>query len=231
MMNARIKGVVGMHLRDKFSWFYLPWIILMSSFVINVGIAASVPDDQEIVTGGLASIFIYMLVCGIVSVHHTFPFALGLSVRRRDYFGGTMLMILSASAVLSVMLTIFSAVESASEGWGVQLSFFHLPFVADGSVAQQWVIYASLMIFMYLLGFACSCVYRRFGRTGLYTLAIASFLAGTAFTYAMTYRPQLRNNLGDFFSGMTAFDLALLLVPAWLVLSAIAYALLRRSTN
>ncbi|WP_219837347.1 hypothetical protein [Paenibacillus sp. R14(2021)] len=228
---STVKGIVKMHVRDKWTWFYVPWIILLSSFIINLFIAGVIPiDDEEIITGGLSSIFIYTIVNGIVSVHQTFPFALGLSVRRRDYFAGSMLMCVLSGACVSVVLTFLSYIEHrVIDGWGVRLYFFHLPYISDGSVLQQFIVCFSLMVFMYLLGFTVSCLFRRFGKTGLYTGAIIGLLLGTVLGYASNYYGWW-GGIFDFFRGYSAFDIALFLFPLELLLVCFSYLLLRRCT-
>ncbi|MFC4810261.1 hypothetical protein [Paenibacillus sp. GCM10023250] len=227
-MNT-VQGIVRMHMRDKWSWIYLPWVIVLSSFAINLLIAVLMADDEKIVTGGLMSIFIYMLVSGIVAVHHTFPFALGLSVRRKDYFAGTLIMILAVSAASALVLMLLSYIESWTDGWHTDLFFFHLPYVSDGNAPQQFVVFGSLMLFMYLLGFAISSMFRRFGKTGLYAASIIGLLLGTLLVYGSIYWGWW-NGIYDFFQGRSAFNLALLLLPLSALLALGGYALLRRST-
>ncbi|SFI35326.1 hypothetical protein SAMN02799624_00536 [Paenibacillus sp. UNC496MF] len=227
-MNT-VQGIVRMHLRDKWSWIYMPWVIVLSSFAVNLLIAGLMADDDRIVTGGLMSIFVYMLVSGIVAVHHTFPFALGLSVRRRDYFSGTLIMILSVSVASSLILLLLSYIESWTDGWNADLFFFHLPYVSDGNALQQFIVFGSLMLFMYLLGFAISSLFRRFGKTGLYSASIIGLLLGTLFVYGLIYWGWW-NGIRDFFDGRSAFNVALLLLPASALLALAGYAFLRRST-
>ena len=85
----RIVNVVALQTKDKFSWFLLPWIIVGSSFVINIIIAILIGGKSPIYTGGMSSIYIYMLVVGGLCVAGPFPLALGFSARRRDYYLGT----------------------------------------------------------------------------------------------------------------------------------------------
>ncbi|NBD23294.1 hypothetical protein [Paenibacillus glycinis] len=227
-MNT-VQGVVKMHMKDRVSWFYLPWIIVLSSFVVNLFIAGLVTTEDQLVTGGLASIFVYAMVSGIIGVHHTFAFALGLSVRRRDYFSGSMMMIAMTSVGTGLLLTLLSYIEMWSDGWGVDLFFFHLPYITDGNAVQQFIVFTSFLLFMYIFGWGISSLFRRFGKTGLYTMSIVSLLIGTLLVYAFIYWGWW-NGVHDFFEGRSAFNLGLLLLPVSVVLSFVGYALLRRST-
>src|SRR5579864_123028 len=102
----RMANVIIMHSRDKFSWFLLPWIVVGSSFVINLFIAALVGGNTAIYTGGLSSIYIFTLVAGAISVAGTFPFALGFGVRRRDYVLGALTLAVLVSAAWAILLVL-----------------------------------------------------------------------------------------------------------------------------
>jgi hypothetical protein len=224
-----VMSVMRMHLKEKFLWFILPWIIVMSSFLINLGIAVIVPMEEGLYTGGLSSIFIYMFVAGIVGLAQTFPFALGFSVRRTDYYWGTAIVVLLASALNSLILVILSVLEKASEGWGTGLHFYHLPYLSDGSVVERFWIYLLLFLFMYFAGFGISSVYRRFGRSGMYAFFIVLSLLVTIAAFICTYYAWW-DDIFTWFLQYSALDLAnWTMVPAAACL-LLSYWLLRRST-
>ena len=82
----RISGVLKLHSRDKWSWIYIPAIILFSSFVVNLTVSYLFMNQEDMYTGGLTSIVIYLFVAGIIVVGKTFPFAIGMSIRRNRLF-------------------------------------------------------------------------------------------------------------------------------------------------
>lgn len=226
----RITGVIKMHYRNKNFWFYTPWIVLFSSFVVNFLISLLLGGKMTIYTGGLASIYIYMLIIGSITLRDTFPFALGFSVRRTDYFLGTVLMVIAVSAVAAILLLLLSLVESnLTDGWGVQLHFFHLPYVNDGPLSAQLWIYFVVLIHMYFLGFAIASVYQRFGRTGMYAFFIAAFLLVSVCIYVFTYF-NWWNNIFRWLSHYSASELASWLVLAIAAYALVSYALLRKAT-
>jgi hypothetical protein len=61
---SRVVGVMKMHSRDKWAWFIVPWLVMLSSFIVNLIISAFINDP--VYTGGIASIYIYMFVAGII---------------------------------------------------------------------------------------------------------------------------------------------------------------------
>ncbi|MHC0036416.1 hypothetical protein [Pseudoneobacillus sp. C159] len=79
-----INGVLKMYLRDKWAWFFIPTIILTSVFILNFIVSLFISNDEKFYTGGISYIFVYMLVMGIIVVTQTFPYAIGMSVRRTE---------------------------------------------------------------------------------------------------------------------------------------------------
>ena len=167
----RTAHVISMHSRDRLSWFLLPWIVVGSSFVINLFIAVLLGGTTAFYTGGLASIYIVILVTGAITVAGTFPFALGFGVRRRDYVLGTLALAVAMNAVWAVLLVLLSVIEAnVIPNWGVHLHYFHLPYFSNGSVVEQFWVSFTLLLFMFLLGFLPGSVYQRYRRAGMYTL-------------------------------------------------------------
>ncbi|HEY7123928.1 MAG TPA: hypothetical protein VH540_08240 [Ktedonobacterales bacterium] len=168
----RIASVVRMHAKDKNSWFYIPLMVLGVSFSINVLIASLLGGKSPIYTGGLLSIYVYMLVGGVIVVTGSFPFAIGFSVRRKDYFWGTVTMAAVISAIWALLISLLSLVEgSLIPNWGVSLHFFHLPFWGNSSIFVQFALFFVVMLLMFFLGFAPASIYQRFGRSGMYTIS------------------------------------------------------------
>jgi hypothetical protein len=227
MNRNRIAGVMRIHLRDKWGWILLPWIIIFSSFFINLIIAYTTQD--EITTGGLSSIYIYMMIIGALGVHQSFPFAIGFSVRRKDYFLGTTATIGVLSAINGVLLWLLAAIESQSNGWRVGLHFFELPYLSEGSVIGQIWINFSMMICLFFLGFVIACLYRKFGRAGLNIFFISLLLLITIGGYLMTSY-DLWKDLFDWFGDISAVELASGAFLITLINLLLSYLLLRRAT-
>ncbi|MGE8203685.1 hypothetical protein ACQKP0_03910 [Heyndrickxia sp. NPDC080065] len=183
----RLSPVMKMHMKSKFSWLLLPWAILLFSFGINLLIVVLVDDNKGFYTGGLASIFIYMFIIGIGIIAHTFPFALGLSVRRKDYFLGTITVFMVVSAVSAVVISVFSLLENLTSGWGHDLHFFSLLNAFNDNVFWQLWIFFILLSHMFLCGFIISSLYRRFGRNGMYLFFTILVLLFTVLSFACTY--------------------------------------------
>ncbi|WP_217593470.1 hypothetical protein [Cohnella sp. GbtcB17] len=226
--RGRTKAVTSTILKDKFSWYLLPWIIAGSSFAVNLIVSIFAKD--VITTGGVASLYIYILTAGIMSVSNTLPFMIGFSVRRSDYFWGTGGAIGLVGAICAAGLTFLSYVESEwIDGWGVGLYFFHLPYYSEGSAPVQFLNYFLVIVFLFYLGFAIACLAKRFGKNGMFLFSIAVLAIGTVLSYVMTERGWWID-FGHWLAGRTMLELAGGTAPLTLLFMAISYALLRRTS-
>ncbi|RTE04363.1 hypothetical protein [Paenibacillus whitsoniae] len=223
----RIQSVVKMHMRNPLSWFMMPWVIIAVSFAINFIISSSLNDGEDIHTGSIASIFVYTFVAGTLTLKDTFSFALGFSVRRKDYWLGTVLMAVSTYVLSGLLLTALTFIEDGTHGWGVRLHFFKVEFLGDLSFPSMLGINVILLLHFYFLGLAISSLHRRTGAIGMYGFFTALLLLGSIGTYVMTHY-QLWMDFGlwvahhymSFFWWM---------IPLALIYSVISYGLLRRA--
>ena len=226
----RTTAVMNMHWRNKTSWLFTPVLILGSSFLVNIVVAKLIDETDKFYSGGITSIFFYMLVIGAVSLVQTFPFALGLSVRRTDYFLGTAITAFINCLLIAIMLCLLAYLEAdVTNGWWVQLHFFNLPYMNDGSPFQQIVIYLMIMFNLFFLGFVISSIYRRFGIIGMIIGSILILAAGTVGSFALN-RFELWDNIFAAIRTLTAFQVALWLIPFTACYAIVSYLLLRRST-
>ncbi|NOU91497.1 hypothetical protein GC102_38090 [Paenibacillus sp. LMG 31460] len=224
----RVNQVVKLHLRNKMTWFAIPWFIVGANFLINLIIATSLGVNESINTGAIISIFIYTLVAGTVTIKETFPFALGLSIRRKDYFFGTAVTAIIVNACSALVLAILSMIEEATHGWGVRLHLFNVQFLNDLSLIGTWGIYLIVLLHMYFLGFAISSLHRRFGSASMYIFFASLLLIGTVVSYTFTHF-GLWGGILDWIIH-SYMDIFWWMVPMVVVYLVAAYGLLRRAT-
>ncbi|GIP27718.1 hypothetical protein J23TS9_28480 [Paenibacillus sp. J23TS9] len=224
----RTTGVLKMHWRDKWVWIYVPWVVLLFSFAINVIIGILMNGQEHINSGGIASIYVYMFIAILIVQAQTFPFSLGMSIRRMDYFIGTSLMCILVSAGSSAILFLLSVVEDLSDGWGVNLGYFYMPFMSDLSPIARFGIYFVVMMQMFFLGFAISSIHRRFGKNGLYVFFTVLLLLSSIGSFAMTYYERWM----DLFIWISHhyMELFVWMIPLIAVYALLSYSMLRRST-
>ena len=226
----RVMAVMAIHSKDKVGLFLLPWGILALAFVVNTIISALLGGNVGIYTGGVASIYIYMLIVGSLIIKETFPFAVGFSVRRIDYFLGTMAVAVAISAAYAFLLSLLSLTESnLTNNWGVGLHFFHLPYWSNGSLIGQFWTYFVVMLFVFVLGFVSASLHRRFGFVALYAFFGVVGVVTSAIVLVATYR-QWWGAIFTWLGQWSAVQFAWWLVPVTLIGALGSYALLRRAS-
>jgi hypothetical protein len=99
--------------------------------VVNIALFAVIgPTESDgSYTGALASIYIFMIIIGVGAAVRFLPFALTLGLSRRSYYLGTIALMVGLNAVNAVLLTLLWGLELATDGWGIQLHFFQVPWI------------------------------------------------------------------------------------------------------
>ena len=205
-MNMLV-NVARYHLVDRIIWLAMPWGILAFSFGVNIVISLTVPTGQHgIYTGGLVSLYAFMLLCGAMSMTRSLPFGLTLGVSRRTYYLGTALLVVVLGVVYGLALTVLQLVERATNGWGVRLHFFRVPWIMDGPWYQTWLTSFVLLVLFILYGLWYGLVYRRWSLPGEVIFIAAQILVALLVVVAVL----TTNNwaaVGHFFTTLTALAL------------------------
>jgi hypothetical protein len=110
---------------------------------------------------------VFLLISGALMMTRSLPFGLMLGVSRRSYYLGTGLLVLVLGVVYGLGLTLLQLVERATNGWGVQLHFFRIPWIMDGPWYQTWLTSFVLLVLFFLYGIWSGLVYRRWSLPGL----------------------------------------------------------------
>ena len=224
-----IQGVLKMYSRDRWAWFLIPNIILFSVFLLNFIVSLIISSDEKIYTGGVSYIFFYMLVMGIMVVVQTFPYAIGMSIRRTDYFLGTVVMAVAVNILFGIMLVVLSVIENATNGWGGRVHFFHFPYLNDGSLLEQLTMYVILLINLFFVGILISSTSRRFGAKGLVIAIISVLLIASVVALFVTYY-GIWLDIFQWFASYTAVQIAYWLILPTLLYMLLSFVLLRRAT-
>ena len=223
-------NVARYHLVDRITYVALPWAILAFSFLINLAIAAMAPQPPGgIYSGGLVSIYIFLLVCGVLSMTRELPFGLMLGVSRRSYYLGTALLVLALGIGNGLALTVLQAVERASGGWGSSLHFFRVPWIMDGPWYQSWVTSFILMVLFFLYGMWYGLVYRRWNLVGLLAFVVAQLLVALA-VVAVLALTHTWTAFGHFFTTVQAPALTAVLAALTIALGLGGFSTIRRAT-
>ena len=124
---SRVLSAARLQLAHPLVVLGVPWMVVATSFAINVaiwGLADVAQQPDTAYTGGLASLYITVVVVFSQAMTQMFPFAMGLSLSRRTYYLGTAAAALVQSLSFGLALTALDAIEDLTNGWGVGLQFW-----------------------------------------------------------------------------------------------------------
>jgi hypothetical protein len=229
----RVVAAARMQLVHPLLGIGIPWAIVGSSFLINLviwrvgDVAAQAPGDGS--TGGLAALYITVVFGFVAAVTQFLPFAMGLSLSRREFYLGTALMAAVDAVAYGIALTALTAIENATNGWGVRLNFW-APGVLDvGNPFLQFLVFAVPMLACAFLGVGIGVVFKRWGATGVYALTLGSLLIAGLAAIWITWQ-QVWGDLGSWLADLSVPSVTILL-PAVLTvaLAALTFAGFRRT--
>jgi hypothetical protein len=225
-----LQNVARYHLVDRITYVALPWGTLAFSFLVNLVIASQVaPDVNSYYTGGLLSIYVFLLICGALSMTRSLPFALMLGLSRRSYYLGTALLVVCLGIVYGLALAVLQVIERATEGWGVDMHFFRIPGILDGPWYLTWLTSFVLLVLFFLYGMWYGLVYRRWSLPGLVAFIAAQILVVLAVVVAISMTDSW-HAFGDFFSTATASALTGVLAAITVAMGVGGFTTLRQVT-
>lgn len=163
----RVLNVIRLQMINKQTFIWTPLIILGSAAVMSILIYAMIPGDGPFYGGGGQAPLWYFFAIGISAMSLTFPFSQAMSVTRREFYLGSMLTATLASALMGVLFLIGGGIEMATNGWGVNGYMFYLPDLWSAGWFGAWLIYFTLALFAFVLGFTGATIYKSWGLMAL----------------------------------------------------------------
>ena len=243
-MSTLVK-VARYHLVQPFQYLVLTWMVLAFAFAVTVVIFGMTPVSHHTVltanglvsvanmadryTGALSSFFILFLVLGVQSIGRSLPFGLALGVSRRSYYMGTALLAVVLACADGLGLTALQAIERATDGWGVHMGFFRVPYLLDGPWYLTWLTSFVGLALLFVYGMWFGIVHRRWSLVGLLTFIAAQVTVLLAVGLVVTWAHGWPG-VGHFFTGLTAAGLTELLAVLAVALLAGGHATIRRAT-
>jgi hypothetical protein len=237
--SARIWRVVRLNTVNKRIILWTPLLVMAFILLINVAIwvimvaSTSGSDRTQALdgtqfSGGGFFIFVFMLVVGVQIITATFPFALGLSATRRDFFLGTSLTFVLLAAGYAIGFGLLSLVEEATNGWFAGGHLFTSVYYGD-NVGQRMLVVFFGLLFCFFVGAVGGTLYMRWRTNGLLigaavlTVLLVGALAVVTFTKSWP-------RLGDAFASAGPVGIAAwLLIPA-AVAAVVGYLALQKAT-
>lgn len=164
LVNARM--VIGLPL-------FILVCVLAANIVIFLAVAGSNPA-QDNFTGALMSIYIATLALQVQTMTQMFPFALGISVTRRDFLASTALVVTGQALLYGIAIWVLRLIERGTGGWGLDMTMFDLPFLEAGNPVAQILVYTAPFLMLSFMGLWAGIVYQRWGQLGVWILALSS---------------------------------------------------------
>jgi hypothetical protein len=227
----RVAAAGRLHLMNPLLTFGVPWAIVASSFGINVAVwvltdAGAQPRGG--VSGGVASLYITVMIIYVQSMTQVLPFAMGMSLTRRTFWLGTALVAAVQALGYGIVLSALTAIEGATGGWGVRLHFW-APGVLDvDDAALQVLVSGAPMLAFAFAGVGIGVVMKRWGQVGTWVLALATLLVTGGLAILVSWR-RAWGDVGAWLTDQTVLTLAVALpLGLAVVLAGLSLAGLRR---
>lgn len=166
----RVINVARMQLINKWTFVGLPLVILGSAFAFSMAIFWIVREaggEGPLYGGGAQAPMWYFMALGIQALALTFPFSQAMSVSRRSFYLGTVLLFGACALAMSIFYYLMGLLEKATGGWWLDARFFALEWIADNNALVQIGFYFVLMLLLFILGFLIATIYMRWKATGM----------------------------------------------------------------
>ncbi|WP_349898545.1 ABC transporter permease [Parafrigoribacterium soli] len=218
----------------------LPWLVLAIIFFAYLAIwvilyTSTSGQDRKDLSDGLQYsgatwyIFVYMLVVAIQAIARTFPFALGLSVTRRDFYLGTSLAFVIFSVIYGCGLTLLSYLEDWTGGWGVGGRMFTAVYYGSGPFWQRLFIFVSIFLFFFFVGMASATLYVRWKATGLLSFGAVLLALGVGLIALATWSHSWER-VGEWFATSGSVGVVAWMLAPTVLAAVVGYFVLRRAT-
>lgn len=233
---TRILNVFRLHLVNRSVYIGIPWLIiggaLLVSLIITLLMRYATGETEfpgMAYSWAVVSPLWYMVAAGVLAISSTFPFALGFSITRRDFYLGTALLFVVVSVANALALATLVELEQATGGWWLGTIMFSALWFGG----QSWIVnvlgFLVIQLVILFVGAVFAAVYMRWrvlGSVLLWFAVAAVILGGTTIIVLTGSWPQVVSWLT---TQSAASLLGWLAVPA--VIAAFAgYFVVRRAT-
>jgi len=224
----RTFNVIRLQLINRQTFIWVPLIILGAATAISILIYGMIPDDIAIYGGGGQAPLWYFFAIGISAMTLTFPFSQAMSITRREFFLGTMLTAIIASTLMGILFLIGGGIEVATNGYGVNGWVFYIPWLWEAGPLGAFVVYFTLALFFFVVGFTGATIYKSWGLMVLTIGWVALALVLVGLSYLVT-RFELWGQVWTGIGSLGALGLALWGLVVTAALMGVSFLAFRRA--
>ncbi|WP_288969752.1 hypothetical protein [uncultured Microbacterium sp.] len=224
----RTLNVIRLQLINRQTFIWVPLIILGAATAISILIYGMIPDDIAIYGGGGQAPLWYFFAIGISAMTLTFPFSQAMSITRREFFLGTMLTAIIASTLMGILFLIGGGIEVATNGYGVNGWVFYIPWLWEAGPLGAFVVYFTLALFFFVVGFTGATIYKSWGLMVLTIGWVALALVLVGLSYLVT-RFELWGQVWTGIGSLGALGLALWGLVITAALMGVSFLAFRRA--
>lgn len=240
--TTRIGAILRLQTANLANVVAWPLGVLAFILLVNVGISIVIEqatrgitesggeaDITITVNGGVAFLYIYMLIIAVQAVNTSFSIALGWGATRRDFALGTLAFFGIMSLSYGLLIAVMAVLEEATGGWGRELQFFGDPALGLNEFGPAFLFSFLLLLLFMSIGGSIAAVYVRWRATGMYVFWAALAVAAVGGAALIGYTDNW-GTVGRFFvdAGVLGTALWTLVVTALATLTL--YLVLRWAT-
>lgn len=229
--RGRLANVVRLQFLNRWTFIWTPLMVMGGawaiSLLINLIVSTADVEDAEIVSYGAQAPLWYFLVVGIMAMAYTFPFSQAMTITRREFFIGTLGAAAISSLGMSAIFVVLGLIEQATDGYGLNGYFGYLePLWGSGPLAAGFEFFVFAM-FVFVLGFMFATIYQLGGAKVVTSIVIGLCFVLVGIIALITWQ-KWWPAVGQWFVDTGALGLAFWGAAFTVVLSAVAYFILRR---
>jgi hypothetical protein len=225
-MNSWVK-VARFNLVRPANYVVMPWILPVSFAFGAVTAGRRPPHD---IGGYLLGFFVYFAVQGWQTIGRSLPFGLALGVSRRSFYSGTALLGTAVALVSGLLLTALQAIERATDGWGLSMHFFRVPYLLNGPWYATWLTSAVILFALFVYGMWYGIVSLRWGTLGTWAFIAAQVIVVVTVAVVVSAEHwHVWAGVGGSSAGLTALGLTGIVAVLAVLLLAGGQATLRRT--
>ena len=219
----RVVRAARLHLIHPLVMLGIPWLVVAISFAINLAVWHLTPagEDDGGITGGVAALYITVLVVYVQAVTQILPFAMGVSVSRRTFYLGTALAAVVQALGYGIAISLLVSIENATGGWGADMQYWAPGVFEVGNPLLQVLASGAPMLACMFVGVGAGIVHQRWGQTGTYGLIIGTMVlfGGLAILISLL---DAWTGVADWFSEQSIVTLTVALPVAVALAAALA---------